>query len=129
LEIKTVERTRPVLGFSVVRDETGALVVQSVAPEGAAAQAGLHADDVIVTWNGGEPPRNPERWADRQSRSGMLRLSVRRGEQKTNLEFRLSEISETGYVVAESAQPSEKAQRIREGLLRGTTQPVTAVVR
>jgi predicted metalloprotease with PDZ domain len=128
LEIKTVERTRPVLGFSVVRDETGALVVQSVAPEGAAAQAGLHADDAILTWNGGEPPRNPERWVDRQNRSSMLRLSVRREEQKSNLEFRLSEISETGYAVAEAGQASEKARRIREGLLRGSTQPVTAVV-
>jgi predicted metalloprotease with PDZ domain len=128
LEMKTVERTRPVLGFSVVRDEMGALVVQSVAPEGAAAQAGLHTNDVILTWNGGEPPRNPERWVDRQNRNSALHLSVRREEQKTNLEFRLSEISETGYAIAESAQPSEKARRIREGLLRGTTQPVTAVV-
>jgi predicted metalloprotease with PDZ domain len=127
LELKTVERKRPVLGFSIVRDETGSLVVQSVDPESPAAQAGVRADDAILSWNGSEPPRNPERWAERQNRSGAsVRMGVRREDQKINLEFRLSEISETGFAVVESAQAGEKAMRIRDGILRGTTQPVTA---
>jgi C-terminal processing protease CtpA/Prc len=127
LELKTVERKRPVLGFSIVRDETGALVVQSVDPDSAAAQAGVRTDDVILSWNGSEPPRNPERWAERQSKSGAsVRMSIRREEQKINLEFRLSEISETGFAVVESPPATEKGLRIRDGILRGTTQPVTA---
>jgi len=127
LELKTVERKRPVLGFSIVRGETGALVVQNVDPDSAAAQAGVRADDVILSWNGSEPPRNPERWAERQNKSGAsVRMGVRREEQKINLEFRLSEVSETGFAVIESAQAGEKALRIRDGILRGTTQPVTA---
>jgi C-terminal processing protease CtpA/Prc len=101
--------------------------VQSVDPDSAAAQAGVRTDDVILSWNGSEPPRNPERWAERQNKSGgSVRMGVRREEQKINLEFRLSEVSETGFAVIESAQATEKALRIREGMLRGTTQPITA---
>jgi predicted metalloprotease with PDZ domain len=128
LELKSVERKRPVLGFYAVRDDAGSLVVLGIDPESPAARSGLRKDDIIVTWNSGEPPRSPDRWADRQPAGASLRLTVRRDDQKTNLEFRLSEITATGYAVAEAAQPSEKARRIRDGLLHGTTQPVTASV-
>ncbi len=126
LELKAVERKRPTLGFSAGRDEAGLLVVQTIEPESPAARSGLRRDDVIVAWNSGEPPRNPERWADRQPAGAVLRIAVRRDAQKTNLEFRLSEITESGYAVSETPQPGDKAQRIRDGLLHGTTHPVTA---
>jgi predicted metalloprotease with PDZ domain len=128
LELKNVERKRPVLGFSPVRDEGGALIVQGIDPDSPAARSGLRKDDIIVTWNNGEPPRNPDRWADRQTSGASLHLTIRRDDQKVNLEFRLGDITETGYAVSEAAQPSEKARRIREGLLHGATQPVTASV-
>ena len=44
------------------------------------------------------------------------------------MEFPLSEVSEIFYRVVEDQRAGEKARRIREGLLRGTTQPVTAAV-
>jgi predicted metalloprotease with PDZ domain len=126
LELKTVERRRAALGFVAERDETGSLVVRSVDPDSTAAQAGVRVDDVIVNWNGSEPPRDPERWAYSQKKGSVLRLTVRRDQRNTTLELRLGEVSESFYRLAEDAEASEKARRIREGLLRGATQPVTA---
>ena len=128
LELKTVERKRVTLGFLAGRDETGALVVRSVDPNGGAAQAGLRVDDVILNWNGSEPPRDPDRWAYAQKKGNVVRLNVRREEKNVNLEVRLGELAETSYRLAEDAQAGEKARRIREGLLRGVTQPVTASI-
>jgi hypothetical protein len=59
----------------------------------------------------------------------LLRLGIRRDEKNVTLELRLGEATETLYRVAEDAHASEKARRIREGLLRGVTQPVTASTR
>ena len=81
---------------------------------------------MITTWNGAEPPRNPERWIYSQKPGNSLRLTVRREEKEMALEFRLGEISEKFYQVNEDGHASEKARHIREGILRGTTQPVTA---
>jgi predicted metalloprotease with PDZ domain len=129
LELRTVERRRPTLGFSARRDESGSLVVRSVDSESSAEQAGLHVDDVITNWNGAEPPRIPERWVIGQKKGSLLRLGVRRDEKNISVELRLGEVVETAYRVAEDGRAGEKAQHIREGLLRGVTQPVTAVVR
>jgi predicted metalloprotease with PDZ domain len=129
LELRTVERRRPTLGFSARRDESGSLVVRSVDSEGAAEQAGLRVDDAIASWNGGEPPRIPERWVYGQKRGSLLRLGVRRDEKNISIELHLGEVVETAYRVTEDARAGEKAQHIRDGLLRGVTQPVTAVVR
>jgi predicted metalloprotease with PDZ domain len=128
LELRTEERRRPALGFSARRDESGALVVRSVDSEGAAEQAGLHVDDVITSWNGAEPPRNPERWVYGQKRGNLLRLGLRRDEKNISLELRVGELVETAYRVSEDGRAGQKAQHIREGFLRGLTQPVTAAV-
>jgi predicted metalloprotease with PDZ domain len=128
LELKTVERRRATLGFVAERDETGSLVVRSVDPDSTAAQAGVRVDDAIVNWNGSEPPRDLDRWAYSQKKGSVLRLTVRRDQKNTTLELRLGEVSESSYRLAEDAEASEKARRIREGLLRGVTQPVTAAM-
>jgi predicted metalloprotease with PDZ domain len=129
LELKTVERRRPSLGFSAGRDASGVLVVRGVDPESNAAQVGLRLGDTIVTWNRGEAPRDLEEWMNTQKKGSMLRLGIQRDGQNLNLDIRIGEALESSFVVIEDASASEKARRIREGLLRGTTQPVTASVR
>jgi hypothetical protein len=84
--------------------------------------------DTLLTWNGSEVPRNLEAWLYSQKKIGTLRLGLRRDEKNLTLEFRLGEISETLYRPVENPNADEKARRIREGLLRGTTQPVTASI-
>jgi hypothetical protein len=46
-----------------------------------------------------------------------------------SIDFRIDEATETFYQVVEDSHANAKAKRIREGILRGTTQPVTASAR
>lgn len=126
LELPSVERKRPSLGFTAERDGSGALSVSEVDPEGPAAEAGLLAGDLIVGWNGAKPPQTLERWLYAQKKGAVLRLNIRREEKNIAVEYRLGEITETLYRVTEDVRANNKARRIRDGLLRGVTQPVTA---
>jgi predicted metalloprotease with PDZ domain len=125
LELRATERKRPTLGFYAERDSTGSLVVREVDSESPAAAA-IRVGDVIVSWNGAEPPRNLDRWVYSQKPGSALRLRVRRDEEEATVEFRLNEVTETAYHITEDSHAPEKAKRIRDGLVRGTTQPVTA---
>jgi predicted metalloprotease with PDZ domain len=124
MELRVVERSRPTLGFATERDSSGVVTVQSVLSDGSAAEAGLRAGDLILAWNGGEPPRRLERWLREQKAGDSLKLKVRREEKEVTLEFRPGEIKETFYAVAEDPHASEKARHIREGLLHGVTNAV-----
>ncbi len=126
LELKKTERMHASMGFLAGRDQTGSLIVRNVESGAPAEQAGLRADDVITSWNHADPPRNPDRWAYGQKKGSTLRLGVRRDEKNIAVEFRLGEVAEVFYRLAEDSQASEKALHIREGILRGVTQPVTA---
>ncbi|HUE43934.1 MAG TPA: PDZ domain-containing protein [Candidatus Sulfotelmatobacter sp.] len=126
LALRTDERKHASLGFSVER-ENGALTVESVDPESAAEAAGLRRGDVVVSWNGAEPPRGLERWANTHKKGTSVKVGVRREDGPATVEFVLGEVSETFYHIVEDEHGGEKARRIREGILRGTTQPVTAV--
>ena len=57
----------------------------------------------------------------------LVRLAaVRRDGREMPIDFRIDEATETFYQVVEDSHSGAKAKRIREGILRGTTQPVTA---
>lgn len=126
LELRTAQRKRPVLGFFTEREAGGEVIVQNVDPESAAAAAGLRSNDVILSWNGGEPPRNPERWVSSQKTGNEVRLRVRRVDRELSVNFRVDETTETYYQVGEDSHAGARAKRIRDGILRGITQPVTA---
>jgi len=128
LQLRADERKHASLGFLVER-ENGALTVDSVEPESAAEAAGLRPGDVIVSWNGAEPPRGLERWASTHKKGTSVKIGVRREDGPATVEFALGEVSETLYRTVEDEHAGEKARRIREGILRGTTQPVTASAR
>ena len=125
LQLNVSQRKRATLGFVAEHEVGVGLVVRGVEPGGAAAKAGLRSSDVVVKWNGGDPPRRLERWAREQSARNVLRLVVRRDEREIKLEFRLDELTETNYQVEENSKAGEKARRIRDGLLHGETQRAT----
>ena len=56
----------------------------------------------------------------------LVSLRVRRDDKEQNIEIRLGEQRETSYQVSESSNAGDRARRIREGILRGSTDPVTA---
>jgi predicted metalloprotease with PDZ domain len=123
LRLGKSQHERATLEFEWGREASIGLVVRGVDGRGAAAKAGLRAGDVIVKWNGGEPPRRVERWVREQNPGALLRLLVRREERELSLQFRLGGMTETYYQVEENGHAGAKARRIREGLLHGETQP------
>ena len=126
LDLRAAQRKRPVLGFFTERSATGEVVVQNLDAESSAAQAGLGSGDVILSWNGSEPPHNVERWVYSQKVGSTVHLRVRRDDREMSIDFRIDEATETFYQVVEDSHANAKAKRIREGILHGTTQPVTA---
>src|SRR5258707_7442854 len=61
LDLRTAQRKRPVLGFFTERGATGEVTVRNLDAERSAAQAGLPSGDVLLGWNGSEPPRHAGR--------------------------------------------------------------------
>ncbi len=126
LDLRTALRKRPVLGFFTERDPTGEVIVRNLDTESSAAKAGLRSDDVILSWNGSEAPRNTERWVYSQKPGSLVHVRVQRDDREMSIDFRIDEATETFYQVVEDSHAGAKAKHIREGILRGTTQPVTA---
>jgi S1-C subfamily serine protease len=125
LGLREVKRKRPTLGFATEQAGPGGLLgVRSVDADGPAAAAGLQAGDVIVKWNGSEPPRRLNDWISQQKIGSTIHLRIRREGVESNVDVRLGELSETFYDVAEDSHASEKAKHIRDGLLHGATDAV-----
>jgi predicted metalloprotease with PDZ domain len=129
LALQERETVRPALGFSVQRDPNGPWTVASVDAGSNAEKSGLQVGDELIRWNAGEVPRRPEHWASQQKPGEELHLRVRRGEKEEVVNMRLGEIRETFYQVTESSGAGDRARRIRDGMLHGTTDPVTAQTR
>jgi predicted metalloprotease with PDZ domain len=129
LTLQERETVRPALGFSAQRDPNGPWTVASVDAGSNAEKSGVQAGDELIRWNAGEVPRRPEHWASQQKPGEELHLRVRRGEKEETVNMRLGENRETFYQVTESSGAGDRARRIRDGMLRGTTDPVTAQTR
>jgi len=121
LDLRSIEQRRATLGFNADRDSSGSLTVREVEPSSPAAHAGLSADDVILKWNGSDAPRRLSVWSRGQKPGDVLKLQVRRDSREMNIEFQLDAVLISAYEVTESSNPNEKAKRIREGILHGTT--------
>src|SRR5262249_30004621 len=124
--IRAHETVHAALGFLAQRDPAGPWTVAAVDADGSAAKAGLQAGDEIVRWNNGDVPRRPERWTTQQKPGDVLHLRVRRNGKEETLDVRLGEVRQRFWQVTEVASADDRARRLREGLLRGTTEPVTA---
>jgi predicted metalloprotease with PDZ domain len=120
LELRETQHKRAALGF-FAENANGALTIRSVDANGTAAAAGLQDGDVIVKWNGGDPPRRSEQWLRQQKPGDDLHLRVRRADGESDVNFHLGETTETFYDVAEDGHATEKARHIRDGLLHGVT--------
>ena len=126
LELRSATRNRATLGFGVEQGPGSEWRITDLDPEGPAAHSGLQAGDVIVRWNNADPPRRPERWLRDQKAGEKLRLRVQRENHEHDFELKLGEQTETTWQIVEAAGASEKARRIRDGLLRGVTQAEAA---
>jgi predicted metalloprotease with PDZ domain len=114
------------LGFTMQREPDGSRTVVSIEPGSNAEKSGLMVGDAIVRWNNDAVPRRPERWAAQQKPGEILHLHISRAGVEQTLEIRLGEQREKFYQVAELPDAPDRAKRIRDGLLHGTTDPITA---
>jgi predicted metalloprotease with PDZ domain len=126
LELRTHESVRATLGFLAQRDPGEPWTVVAVDADGPAAKSGLQIGDEILRWNNGEVPRRAERWAAQQKPGDVLRLRIRRAEKEETIEVRLGELHQKVFQVAEMAGADDRARHLRDGLLHGTTDPITA---
>ena len=126
LELRTHETVRATLGFLPQRDPSAPWMVAAVDANGPAAKSGLQVGDQLLRWNNSDIPRRPERWAAQQKPGDVLRLRIRRAEKEESIEIHLGEFHEKFFQVAEMPNADDRARRLRDGLLRGTTEPITA---
>jgi predicted metalloprotease with PDZ domain len=126
LELRTHESVRATLGFLPQREPGEPWTVAAVDADGPAAKSGLQVGDEILRWNNGEVPRRAERWAAQQKPGDVLRLRIRRAEKEETIEVHLGELRQRFFQVAEMAGADDRARHLRDGLLRGTTDPITA---
>jgi predicted metalloprotease with PDZ domain len=125
LELRQITRQRAALGFAADIAPKGPLVVRTVDANSAAAEAGLQSGDLILKWNGGDPPRRVNDWLRQHKAGEILHLVIRRDDAELKIDIRLGEITETFYDLAEDSHAGDKARHIREGLLHGTTDAAT----
>ena len=126
LELRSHESVRATLGFLPQREPGAPWVVAAVDADGPAAKSGLQVGDELLRWNNTDVPRRPERWVAQQKPGDVLRLRVRRAEKEESVEIHLGELHEKFLQVAETSGADDRARRLRDGLLRGTTDPITA---
>jgi predicted metalloprotease with PDZ domain len=126
LELRTHESVRATLGFLPQRQPGAPWTVAAVDADGLAAKSGLQAGDEILRWNNADVPRRPERWAAQQKPGDVLRLRIRRAGKEESIEIHLGELHEKFLQVAEMSKVDDRARRLRDGLLHGTTDPITA---
>jgi predicted metalloprotease with PDZ domain len=129
LALSEKEISRAVLGFSVQREPNAPWIVASVDAGSSAEKSGLKVGDEILRWNNGDVPRRPDRWVGQQKPGEDLRLRIHRDEKEENMDLYLGEARERFYDLVEVPNADARAKRIRDGLLHGSTDPVTAGVR
>jgi predicted metalloprotease with PDZ domain len=121
--IRDTSQHRAALGFSINRDNGTSPSIASVDRESGASEAGLLEGDVLIALNGDTIPRSPERWLRDHQPGERITVKVQRGGEERDFSFQLGRLSDAAYQITEIASPTERQRRIRDGILRGVTNP------
>ncbi|HJY87989.1 MAG TPA: PDZ domain-containing protein [Candidatus Acidoferrales bacterium] len=108
-------------GFWPGRGTDGVSRAVHVEPGSVAQRAGVREGDVLLRLNGAPFPARLERWLRGHRAGETVRLRLRRDSEEREVWFVLGERQQRFYVIEEAGSATEKQRRIREGLLRGTT--------
>jgi predicted metalloprotease with PDZ domain len=120
LVLKMEKQDSADFGFWPSRTLNGT-VVAAVESGSAAEAAGVREGDVLVELNGEPFPRRFTTWLGGQSPGQKINLRVRREGEEKIFTFGLGAPSDQRCSITEEPHPTEKQRRIRDGLLRGTT--------
>jgi len=121
IELKVDRAQSADIGFTPGRGPGGGLAVLDVDEGGAAEAAGLRERDVILLVNGQEVPRGRRGFLRDLHPGDTIALHVNRSGQEMDISYVLGARDEDRYSVVETPHPNDRQRRIREGLLRGTT--------
>lgn len=110
------------LGFEVSSGFAGnQIVVSSVAAGGSAQQAGIRSGDVLISINGETAQRGLLRSFQQRKPGEVMKVRLRRQNEELEVSLTLGAESIQEYRVQELKDAGDKQRRIREGLLKGTT--------
>ena len=117
----------PQLGIASLQDSTGLHVTQVVS-ESSAAAAGVEPGDQLISVAGinAEDPLWTEKFRARYARQPegtALPIVIRRAGAEQTLSARLRFVTSVGSRLIEDPRANSKARRVRDGILRGLTQP------
>ena len=123
LALRDSSQHRAAFGFTLTREATSSPAVATLDPGSNAGGAGLKEGDVLVQINGETFPRIAERWLRGHQPDERVTIKIMRGGEAMNISFPLGRLTDSVYQITEIASPTERQQRIRNGILRGITTP------
>ena len=121
LRLNRGSKTSADFGFSLTRGPGSSLLVSDVTPGSNAEAAGLRQGDMILQINGENTSPAQYRWMRSRVPGDVLPLRIRRDSQEQDVSVKLGSREESQFSIEEIANPTEKQRRIREGMLRGST--------
>ena len=121
LTLKTEDAKRGDLGFTPGRGVGGGVAVTSVDAGSAAEVAGLQSGDAILQIDGREVTRARALLFGNLAPGETVALHVNRDGREMDISYVAGTREERRYSIVESGGASERQRRIRQGLLRGTT--------
>lgn len=120
-ELKVEKTTTADLGFWPGAGSSKGVEVSGLEPGSGAEAAGLRNGDVILLPRGKSAPQDFGGFLRARSAGDPLTLRIRRVGQEMEISFLVGSREDRQYSVAEIEHPSERQRRIRDGILRGTT--------
>lgn len=108
-------------GFQTLRGPDASVAIASVTPGSGAEQAGLAAGDMLLQLDGRPPGRSAFRFLLQHSPGDVVKVRIDRDGTEHELSFALGKRGVQVYSISEIPGSTERQKRIRDGMLRGTT--------
>lgn len=121
LQTQAQPRQIAAFGFEVSRGIGQPPQISSVEPGSGAEKAGVKPGDVILQFEGQPFGRSAMRFLFEHSPGETVTLRVQRNGAEKEFSFPLAQQTVQTYSISEIPNASARQKRIREGLLRGTT--------
>lgn len=121
LQAKPEGRDVADLGFTISRGADGTFTVSSVTPGSGAEKAGLQSGDAILQFDGRPFGGAAMRFLSQYAPGATVTARIRRNGDTRDLSFALGKRTIQVYSISEIPDATERQKRIREGLLKGTT--------
>ena len=121
LQLNRSNKTTSDFGFTIARGPGSGWLISEVKQGSSAESAGLRRGDELVQINGESPSPAQFRWMHSRTPRETVPLRIRRESQEQDVSLQLGSRDETQYSISEIPKPTEKQRRIRDGMLRGST--------